>query len=289
MHTVRHSTALVLLIVTAVLWSLGGVLIKSVQWHPLAIAGTRAGIAAVVIYAYVLLVEKRKPNFHFSVYQVGGALCYAATVSLYVSANAFTTNANAIVLQYTAPIYIALFGAWFLQEHVRRADIITTLVVMSGITLFFFDKLNADSVFGIVLALLSGLSMGWMVLFLRKQKEGSSLESMLMGNLLTVLLGAYFIVHEPMPSSQGLSFVAILGVVQIGIPYILYSIALRAATALEGVLLTMLEPILSPLWVMLVLGETPGMLSFIGGVVVIAAVCIRGFYGAREHLGRDAS
>ncbi len=282
MRLVQHRTAMLLLLITAVLWSLGGVLIKSVHWHPLAIAGSRAGIAAMVIYLYMVFVEKRQPHFHWSRYQIGGALCYAATVSLYVSANAFTTNANAIVLQYTAPVYIALFGAWFLHEKVRRADIITTIVVMAGIALFFFDKLNADGIFGIVLALLSGVSMGWMVLFLRRQKEGSSIESMLLGNLLTVLLGLPFIITNPAPDAEGLSYIAILGVVQIGIPYILYSIALRRATALEGVLLTMLEPVLSPLWVMLVIHETPGTLSFIGGVIVINVVLIRGVIGARS-------
>ncbi len=281
MHIVKHSTALLLLVITAVLWSLGGVLIKSVEWHPLAIAGSRAGIAAAVIYLYILLVEKRQPHFHFSRYQVGGALCYAATVSLYVSANAYTTNANAIVLQYTAPVYIALFGAWFLRERIQRIDIITTVVVMAGIALFFFDKLNADNVFGIVLAMLSGLSMGWMVLFLRRQKEGSSIESMLLGNLLTVALGLPFILSDPLPPPLQLSFIAILGVVQIGIPYILYSIALRKATALEGVLLTMLEPVLSPVWVMLVIHEQPSTLALVGGVIVVGVVVLRGVIGSR--------
>ncbi len=284
MQPVKHSTALALLATTAVLWSLGGVLIKSVHWHPLAIAASRAAIAAVVMAVYRLFIERKPLHFHWSSAQIGGALCYAATVSLYVSANAFTTNANAIVLQYTAPIYIALFGSWFLKERLHRLDIITTIIVLCGVGLFFFDKLSADGVFGIILALLSGLSMGWMVLFLRKQKDGSSLESMLLGNVITVALGLPFIIQNGLPTNLELGYIGILGVVQIGIPYILYSIALRSATALEGVLLTMLEPILSPIWVMLVIHETPGPLSLIGGVIVIFVVCLRGIWGARQSV-----
>lgn len=277
-----HSTAVVLLIVTALLWSIGGVLIKSVQWHPLAIAGGRAACAALVMLFSIVVLEKRRPHFHFSSAQVGGALCYAATVSLYVSANKLTTNANAIVLQYTAPIYIVLFGAWFLNEHVQKRDVIATSVVLAGMTLFFVDKLTADNTLGIVLAVLSGVSMGWMVLFLRRQKDTSSIESMLLGNILTLLIGLPFMFSSPMPDTQGLSFVALLGVVQIGIPYVLYAHALKSATAMEGVVLTMLEPILSPVWVMIVLQETPGPWALIGGVIVLVAVTVRAVLAARS-------
>jgi drug/metabolite transporter (DMT)-like permease len=272
-----------MLVATAMLWSLGGVLIKTVEWHPLAIAASRASIAALVIYLYVVFIEKRKLQFKRDFNQVGGALCYAATVTLYVTANKLTTNANAIVLQYTAPVYVALFGAWFLGERVRRDDVVTTVIVMSGITLFFFDKLSADNIIGIVVALLSGVSMGWMVLFIRRQKDTSSLESMLIGNLITTCIGIPFIIAAPLPNAEGLSYIALLGIVQIGIPYILYSRAMKYATALEGVLLTMLEPVLSPLWVMLALNETPGTMSFFGGVIVIGSVAIRAIFGWKKE------
>ncbi|MBL7975803.1 MAG: DMT family transporter [Candidatus Kapabacteria bacterium] len=281
-NNIEHRTAILLLLITAVLWSLGGVLIKSVTWHPLAIAGGRSIVASAVIWLYFAVILKRAPQFKFSFNQIGGALCYMLTVTLYVTANKLTTNANAIVLQYTAPIYVALFGAWFLKERLRTIDILTTLVVLGGIALFFLDKLTNDSLLGIIVALLSGLTMGWMALFVRKQKDGSSLESLLLGNLLTACIGIPFMVTNTVPDSTGLLYIAILGAVQIGVPYILYSIALKKATALEGVLMTMLEPILSPLWVLLALNELPGTMSFIGGAIVIIAVLIRGVLGVRR-------
>jgi len=95
------------LVLTAILWSLSGVLIKEVAWSPLAIAGARSFIAASF-----LLIYTRNFHFRFSFDEIAGALAYTCTVILFVSATKLTTAANAILLQYTAPIYVALFGAW---------------------------------------------------------------------------------------------------------------------------------------------------------------------------------
>src|SRR5687768_16997185 len=100
-----HRSAVLLLLVTAVLWSLGGVLIKSVDLPSLAKAGARSALAAAVMWIWL-----RKPNFTWSLPQIGAAFAYAAVVSLFVIANDRTTAANAIFLQYTAPIYVALLG-----------------------------------------------------------------------------------------------------------------------------------------------------------------------------------
>src|SRR5216110_132506 len=102
----------VLLVITALLWSLGGVLIKSIDWPPMAIAAGRS-IAAIP----VLLACAGRQRFTFSPAQVGGAIAYAATVALFVFATRMTTAANAIFLQYTAPIYVAIIGRWYLGER----------------------------------------------------------------------------------------------------------------------------------------------------------------------------
>lgn len=270
-------TAPMLLIVTAVLWSLGGVLIKSIEWHPLAIAASRSAISAAVIWIYL-----RKPHFTFSRDQIGGAICYTITVALFVMANKLTTAANAIVLQYTAPVYVALFGAWFLGERASRNDLIMIAIVLCGVALFFFDSLTADSLLGIAIALASGISMAWMTIFVRKQHQGSSLESLLLGNILTALCGLPFILSAPAPTSNGILLVVLLGIVQLGIPYILYAKALKHVTALEAILLTMLEPILNPLWVLFARGETPGTFALLGSIVVLGVVTLRSVYSVRS-------
>src|SRR4051812_12201261 len=101
----KHRAAVALLVLTSILWSLGGVLLKSVQWHPLAVSGARSAVASIVF-----LIWLRRPRFTWSATQIGIALAYFATVSLFVVANQWTTAANAIFLQYTAPIYVAIAG-----------------------------------------------------------------------------------------------------------------------------------------------------------------------------------
>ena len=113
----KSSLPYLMLVITALLWSTGGFLVKSIQWHPVAITGMRSLIAAAVI-----LIAIRKPELTWSLPPLGGAVCYAGTVILYVIANKLTTAANAVLLMYTAPIYVIIFGPWFLKEKASRRD-----------------------------------------------------------------------------------------------------------------------------------------------------------------------
>lgn len=272
----ERTRAMVLLALTAVFWSLGGLLIKSVNAHPLAIAGTRSAISAIVIYIYI-----RKPRFTWSFAQIGAAVAYALTVILFVAANKLTTAANAILIQYTAPIYVALFGAWLLKEKPKLLDWATIAVVLGGMTLFFIDSLDTRGVLGNIFAALSGLTFGLVAVFMRMQKDGSPIESILLGNILTAVIGLPFLFTN-MPDGKGWFFLVILGVVQLAIPYILYSKAIIHATALEASLIPVIEPILNPIWVLLLLNETPGTMALLGGAVVLVAVTLRCVIGALE-------
>jgi drug/metabolite transporter (DMT)-like permease len=265
----ERTRALILLALTAVFWSLGGLLIKSVSAHPLAIAGTRSAISAVVIFLYI-----RKPRFTWSFPQIGAAVTYALTVILFVAANKMTTAANAILIQYTAPIYVALFGAWLLKEKPKLLDWATIAVVLGGMTLFFVESLDTKGMLGNVFAALSGLTFGLVAVFMRMQKDGSPIESILLGNILTAVIGVPFLFTD-MPDGKGWFCLVILGVVQLAIPYILYSKAIIHATALEASLIPVIEPILNPIWVMLLLNEVPGTMALVGGAIVLLAVTLR--------------
>ena len=261
----------------ALCWSLGGLLIKSVAWPPLAVAAGRGFIAAAFLAAFA-------PRFRFtwSAAQIGGALAYASTTVLFVTANKLTTAANAILLQYTAPVWIALFGAWFLGERATRADWATIAVVFGGMALFFCDDLRLSGVTGNLVALASGVAFASMTLLLRKQKDTSAVESIFLGNLLAGVIGLPFIVQSGLLPNTG-SWIALglLGTVQLGFSYLLYSRAIRHVTALEAVLIPVIEPILNPVWVLLMLGERPGPLSLLGGVIVLTAVTLRTLHGLR--------
>ena len=260
-----------LLLLTSLLWSLGGVLIKAVDWNPMAIAGTRSAIALPVIVACV-----GWPGWRFSRLQIGGAVAYAGTVILFVVATRLTTAANAIFLQYTAPIYVAIAAHWWLGERTRRIDWAVIVAALCGIAVFFFDDLTAHGFWGIIAALASGVCFAALVLCLRKDRAGSPVAAVLLGNALTAFIGLPFAFSDRLPAAGGWVALALLGTLQLGISYVLYTVAIKRVTALEATLIPLLEPILNPLWVMLVMGEEPGPWALIGATLVIGAVLVRG-------------
>lgn len=264
----------------ALCWSLGGLLIKAVgaNWPPLAVAGGRGGIAALF-----LLLTNRALRFHFSRDQVIGAVGYASCTVTFCVATTLTTAANAILLQYTAPIWVALFGAWFLAERPARADWVTIGIVLGGMTLFFADALELANVLGNSLAVLSGICFAAMTIALRKQKDGSPVESIILGNGLAFLVGLPWIVRAPNLPASGWIALLVLGVVQLGVSYWLYARAIRHVTALEAVLIPVVEPILNPVWVLLALGERPSRYALLGGVIVLGAVTWRALRSIRDQ------
>src|SRR2546423_346804 len=177
----------VLLVITALLWMLGGVLIRSIDWPPMAIAAGRS-IAAIP----VLLACAGRGRFTFSRAQIGGAIGYAATVALFVFATRMTTAANAIFLQYTAPIYVAIFGRWYLGERAFPIDWLIIGVALGGIALFFMDRLTLSGFWGNIIALGSGLAFASVAIFLRKEKAGSPITSIVLGNIIVALAGVPF-------------------------------------------------------------------------------------------------
>jgi drug/metabolite transporter (DMT)-like permease len=275
-----RARAVTQLVACALLWSLAGVLIKSADWPPLAVAGARGLIAGVFLAA----VNARHLRFTWSPLQLGAAVAYAGCTILFLVATKLTTAANAILLQYTAPIWIALFGAWLLRERATRTDWLTIAAMLAGMGLFFSGDLRFTGLLGNLLAVLSGVFFAAMTMLLRKQKDGSPLESILLGNLLAFLVGLPAMVRAPAPSSTCLLMLGLLGVVQLGAAYQLYSRAIRHLPALQVVLITVLEPILNPTWVLLAIGERPGPRALVGGVIVLGASTFRSIAATR---GRD--
>lgn len=276
-----HSHPVALLICAAVLWSTGGLAIKSVEWNALAIAATRSAIAAVTVYFLI-----GRPRFTFSAVQLGGALAYAVTVTSFVAATKLTTAANAIFLQYTAPVYVALFGAWFLHEHPSRLDWVLIIVAVSGVGLFFIDQLSWHGVWGNLVGLGSGLAFAALILLLRSQKDASPIESVLLGNALTALACLPFAIGS-WPSAKSWLGLFWLGVFQLGLSYVIYANGIKHVRALESTLISTIEPVLNPLWVMLFLGEVPGPWSLVGGGLVILAATARGIFTAKQCQARS--
>ena len=261
-----RTKAIIQLVIASILWSTGGLLIKLVDWNPIAIAGSRSFIAGLVIFAYL-----KKPKITMSKPQVVGAIAYATTVILFVMANKMTTSANAIMLQYTSPAFVAILGIWLLREKIHWFDLLSILFVIGGMVLFFNDASGTGNMLGNLIAVISGFFLAVVTVALRFQKDGSPVETMLLGNFLTFIVAIPFI-FGGLPSLKSILAIIILGIVQLGVSYILYGLAIKHLGALEAVLITVIEPLLNPFWVFVVVGEKPTALSLLGGLVVLIGV-----------------
>jgi drug/metabolite transporter (DMT)-like permease len=265
-----------LVFVTALLWSLGGVLIKSIDWNPIAIAGARSLIGSLL-----MLIAMPRAFRSITWRSVPGAFALSITVILFVAATKMTTAANAIFLQYTAPIYIALFSPWVLKERIGWLDWLLITVAVFGIGLFFLDRLSLDNLWGILLALTSGLSYAWLTILLRLQREASPEAAALLGNILTFLFGIPWM-FPPVHLAQNAPWLLLLGVFQLGLPYMIYAVAIRHVRALDASIICIIEPVLNPIWVMFVTNERPATWSIVGGTIVLLTSLTRTLMAARK-------
>lgn len=282
-----RNKAILLLVITAVLWSSSGLLVKLIDWNPMAIAGVRSATAALLMLA----AARRRLRFTWTTPQIAGAIAYSVTVILFVLSTKLTTAANAILLQYTAPVYTAFLGAWILKERVSKLDWGIVGLVMGGMVLFFLDKLTPGGFWGNTTAVISGIFFSLFILFMRMQKNESPLETVLLGNLLTALVCIPFMLQSR-PDAAGWAGLIFLGIFQLGLPFLLYSVAIKYVTALDAVLIQVAEPLLNPVWVFLVVGEAPGAWALLGGLIVLASVTGRSLAGTGKtphkiHAGID--
>lgn len=267
-------------ILASIMWSTAGFLIKFVNWSPIPIAGIRSLIAALLIFIYLMCFGK--PKFTFSKAQIIAACSVCATMFLFVAANKMTAAANAIVLQYTAPIYVALFSFLVLKEKVQPLDWIVIVAVLAGLSMFFMDDMTTGNLIGNLLGVLSGVTFATTIVALRYQKDGSPMESTLLGNFMTFLIALPFIGTAPMPDIKSIIGLIMLGIFQLGFAYILFANAIKYVTALEGILFNVVEPICNPIWVFLLVGEAPSRNALIGGIIVLTAVTIRSIFPANK-------
>ncbi len=253
---------------SAILYSIGGLCIKVIPWGAVAINGARTAIALVVIALYLKAV--RHP-LRLNAWILLGALCVCGTNNLYALANKMTTAANAIVLQFTAPIFVILFSALLLGRKPGKLDLGACAVVFGGVLFFFLDSLEMGNGLGNFVALLSGLCYSGV--FLMREMPGSdAISSVFWGDLLSALVGLPFLLREEPLGPTALFSLVILGVFQVAVAYICLCIGLKTTPPVTASLVSGLEPVLNPILVALFYRETIGGWAVVGAVIVVAGV-----------------
>ncbi|MDR2094876.1 MAG: DMT family transporter [Treponema sp.] len=267
----------------AVLWSTSGLFIKLLDWHPVVIAGSRSLVAALFLLGVRLLFPRMRRGKNNLAYTLAGALTYAATMLTFVSANKLTSSANAILLQYTAPVWAAVLGALILKERPYWEHWIALVMVMGGLILFFKDSLGQGRLAGDCLALVSGFFFGFHSVCLRLQREGNPQDSLLFAHVISAGFALPFLFFFPpalsLPATGAVLF---MGTVQIGLASFLFAYGIKRVTAIQAMLTAMIEPILNPVWVLLITGEKPALSALAGGGIIIAAVAFSSILGRRR-------
>ncbi len=272
---------LLLVLAAAIIWSTGGLFIKWTKLSGLELSFGRSLLAAITVAIFT-----RREGFGLNKITALTSVLYAALLLLFVLATKTTTAANAIFLQYTAPLYVLILEPLLYKEKFHRRDLITVVACIVGMSLFFVGKLRPQDVTGNLLALGSGVCFAFYFLLLRHSsaKEVNRASSVIYGNLLVVLLCAPAgLAALPHLTSFDALAVAYLGIVQIGIAYTLFTLGMsRGIRSLDAGIVGYIEPVLNPVWVFLFLGERPSKWALIGGVIIVSAVAIHTAVKAKE-------
>ena len=259
-----------LVFVAALLLSIGGLCIKMIPWQPLSINSFRSIIALAILIPFAKIT--RVP-FRLTPGVLAGAGAVWGATTLYTVATKLTTAGNAVLLQFTAPMFVILFMWLVFRERPRRLDIVACLCIFGGVVCFFLDSLGSGRFVGDVIAVLSGICYAW-VFMMQRLPGGSPLWSTILGQALGAVVGLPSLVQETQFDGTSLLFGALLGVFQLGLAYAFLTTGLKYAKPITASLVTGIEPVLNPILVALVVGETLSPLALVGGAVVFLSVMI---------------
>ena len=276
-----RSSPLLLVFAAAFLWSTGGLFIK---WTTL--AGLELSFWRSFFAIFTVAIFTRHEGFGLNRVTAAASALYAILIILFVMATKTTTAANAIFLQYTAPVYMLILEPLIYKEKFRSRDLITVLVCLGGMALFFVGQLRPQDVTGNILALASGFCFALYFLLLRhpRAREVNRASSVIYGNTLAVIMTApWGLAVLTSLTAHDLVGVSYLGVIQLGISYMLFTSGMaRGVRSLDAGIVCYVEPVLNPVWVFLVLGERPSAWALLGGAIIIVAVISHMLLDARE-------
>jgi drug/metabolite transporter, DME family len=254
----------------AFLWSLAGVFIKFLDVPPLTIVFYRSLFAGLVFTPFL-----RRNGLPINGPILVSALTYTAAISAFVAANKLTTAANAIVLQYTAPIFVFLFSGLVLKEKIAKLNGFALAVSMIGVGIISLDSVGQPDMAGVLLALLSGLLFAAYMINLRGTREINPVYLTWINNMVCALLLLFIVKSQLWLTATQLWILIVMGAVQLGMPYFLFSKGLHAVSLQEASLIALIEPVLNPLWVALVVGEIPSKATVAGGGMILLGLGVR--------------
>lgn len=268
----NRMTGILLMLLCALIWSTVGMFIKLVPWNSVVLCGWRGFFAAAAILAYMLVTKMRIVVSRRALIITAAN---AVTSIMFIAATKLTTAANALVLQYTSPVFLVVLGMVFFRKRYRARDYVAVALTVGGVALFFLEELSGGGALGNAFAVVDGLSLAVVYLMSGESPENEMVTGIMLGNVIcAVCCMPFTLVYHVSVTLPVLGLVAVMGAVQIALPFILYSKALKTCPPLACALICSVEILLCPVWVYLAVGEVPGKWTFIGGAVIFLTVTV---------------
>lgn len=271
---------------SAVLFALGGLFFKLIDWDAMAISAARSVLAACCILVFLLV---RRHRFRFNRTVVLAALAIAVTNTLYAQANKLTTAGNAIVLEFSMPVFVILIMLVFFHKKPTRLELVTCGLVLLGIICFFLDSLTAGNLFGNLLALIAGMSYACYFIF-NSRPDSEPFTAILLSYGIAALLGLPALLKTDIAGSSAVSLLSVLalGLLQQGAAQIFFSLGIRGTPPVTASLISGIEPILNPILVAVFYHELLTPLSLAGAALVLLTVIGYNYLDTRQKLQRGA-
>jgi drug/metabolite transporter (DMT)-like permease len=283
-------TGRLLVFSAAVLWSLSGVLVKNPALDGVSgnvLAGFRALTAGVCL---VPLVPVRAVRFRPLLIPL--VLSFASMNLLFMTAMTLTTAAATTFLQYTSTFWAFVFGVVFLREPVERGNLVALAFGLLGIGWIVGADWAGERFIGNLFALASGISYAGVIVCLRQLRGENAAWLVALNHLFSGLILLPWVWSAGVGlSSPQWGLISLLGVVQMALPYVLFTIGVRWVPAQEAALITLIEPLLNPLWVWIFWREPVESPTWAGGGMILAGLALRAvaFRPAARELAADGS
>jgi len=278
----EHRKGIIAIVIAALLWSTGGLFIKLISLDAYQLSFYRS-----VFSALTFVVLFRRKVFVFNTAVLLNGLFYAGILILFVVATKLTTAANAIFLQYTAPIYVLIFEPLILKTKLKAINVISVIISFIGMTLFFVGEISPSHLEGNLVALLSGICFAAFLIGIRKSSEEFRVPSIFWGSIFIPLICFNSVFPEFNIDMTNFLMVAYLGIFQIGLAYAIFTYSIKRIEGIEAALIAMIEPVMNPIWVYLGYGEKPSPFAILGGLIILSTITIRTIITEKRRLNSN--
>lgn len=300
------------LVLCGIGWSSAGIFMKYIEASSFTIAGLRSLIAfftLLILSRRLPVFVVRQPKGDLNSYENAGeqskktpvdkkqtlnlwiaAISYSATMIMFCMANKMTYAANAVLLQYTEPIYIVLLSPFILGEKNSKVDYICVIGVLGGMVLFFADSIFGNTgamtsriFWGNIIAIISGVTFALTTMFMRKVNSEASKSGFMLAQIITFIFCLPFVIKNGLLDLRSIIFLVLLGTIQMGLPNYLFAIGISKVRALSAVLIEMIEPLMNPIWVALFYHEIPTWTCLSGGIIILIFVVGNQIFKSKEQ------